>query len=100
MKPVERPEPGAPEPRRSQLRRILDESPRDRERIGRAIAWLGITMLVAIVSLGLLLIWHLRRRAGLIRNRLAPPRDVGLIDPVAESNEDPTSMNSESPPTT
>jgi hypothetical protein len=98
MKPDERPDLGTNEPRRSQLRRILDESPQARNRIGRAIASLGITTLVAIAALGFLLIWHLRRRAGLIRDRLAPPKVVDLIDPLDESNEGRTPTKPESSP--
>lgn len=72
---------GAGEPPQSRLRRILDESPRNRSRIGRAVAALAATALVTIAVLGILLIWHLVRRARLIRERLDPPKDVGLVDP-------------------
>ena len=41
-----------PEPRRSRLRRILDEQPQARSRIGRAVAILLGTTLVAIAAIG------------------------------------------------
>jgi hypothetical protein len=69
------------QPRRSRLRRILDERPEARSRLGRAIASLLGTGLVALAALGGLLIWHLVRRGRLIRERLNPPRVVELIDP-------------------
>lgn len=76
------------EPRRSQLRRILDETPRARRRIGRAVVSLGMTTLAAIVILGLLLIWHLIRRARLIRERLDSPKETRLVDPRANPTDE------------
>jgi len=66
------------EPRRSRLGQILAEQPEARPRLSRAVSSLIGTTLVALVAIGILLIWHLRRRAQLIRDRLAPPRDVSL----------------------
>jgi hypothetical protein len=78
--PDSREEPPAPrgQPRRSRLRRILDERPESRPRLARAIGALAATTLVAIAAVGGLLIWHVMRRARLIRERLAPPRAVEL----------------------
>src|SRR3974377_1064287 len=47
------------------------------------------TVLVAIAVLGLLLIWHLRRRAQLIRDRLGPPRAVSLADLSRAGDDEP-----------
>ena len=66
------------EPKRSRLRQILDERPEARPRLGRAVAALLGTTLVAFIALSVLLIWHLVRRARLIRERLNPPRVVEL----------------------
>ena len=66
------------EPRRSRLRRILDERPEARGRLGRAIAFLLATSLVAFAALGVLLMWHIVRRGRLIRERLSAPRIVRL----------------------
>ena len=64
---------GRREPNRSRLGQILAERPEARPRLSRAVGSLLATTLVAIAVLGLLLIWHLRRRAQLIRDRLGPP---------------------------
>jgi hypothetical protein len=69
---------GPGEPKRSRLRQILDERPEARPRLGKAIAALLGTTLVTFVALSALLIWHLVRRARLIRERLNPPRVVEL----------------------
>ena len=61
---------GAAEPPRSRLRRILEERPEARPRLGRAVAVLLGTGLIAFAALGALLIWHLVRRGRLIRERL------------------------------
>ena len=57
-----------------------DLAPRDRSRIGRAVAALLAAGLVAIAAIGVLAIWHLVRRGRLIRERLGSPRDVRLPD--------------------
>ena len=76
--------------RRSQLSRILEERPEARSRLGRAVAALVGTFLVAVAVFGALLIWHIRRRGRLIRERLNAPRIVHL--PQATGREvDPTS---------
>jgi hypothetical protein len=64
--------------RRSPLRRILDERPEARSRLGRAVAALLGTGLFALAAIGGLLIWHLVRRGRMIRERLSPPRIVRL----------------------
>jgi hypothetical protein len=68
------------EPKRSRLRQILDERPEARPRLAKAFAELLGTILVALVAISALLIWHLVRRARLIRERLNPPRVVELPD--------------------
>jgi hypothetical protein len=66
------------EPRRSRLRRILDERPDARPRLARAVAELLGISLVVMVALGALLIWHVVRRGRIIRERLGSPRLVEL----------------------
>jgi hypothetical protein len=68
-------------PKRSRLRQILDENPEARPRIGKAIAALLGTGLVTLAAMGALLIWHIKRRSRLMRERLNPPR----IAPPLES---------------
>ncbi len=68
------------QPKRSRLGQILAERPEARPRLGNAVGSLLATFLVALAACGLLLIWHLRRRAQLIRDHLAPSRDVSLSD--------------------
>ena len=68
------------QPRRSQLSRILEERPEARSRLGRAVAALLGTFLVAVAVFGGLLIWHIMRRGRLIRERLSAPRIVRLPD--------------------
>ena len=68
------------EPPRSRLSRILAEQPEARPRLRRAVSSLIATALVAITAIGVLMIWHFRRRAQLIRDRLSPPRKVSFPD--------------------
>lgn len=75
------------EPQPTPLRRILEEKPEERQRVGRAIVALGATTLVAIVAISGLLIWHLLRRGRLIRERLAPPNPTRLLDFSDDSPE-------------
>lgn len=75
--------------RRSQLSRILEERPEARSRLGRAVAALLGTFLVAVTVSGGLLIWHIMRRGRLIRERLSAPRIVRLPD-AAGDEVDPT----------
>jgi hypothetical protein len=85
------PEPAPdPEPRRSQLRRLL-ERPDARPRVSRAVASLLAASVVAIAALGGLLIWHLIRRGRLIREGLSRPRPVRwpAVDPPARVDTDP-----------
>lgn len=60
------------------MRRLLEERPEARTRLARAIAELIAATLVALVAIGALLIWHVMRRARLIRERLSAPRAVDL----------------------
>ncbi len=78
------------EPRRSRLRQILDERPEARPRLGRAVAELLGTTLVAVAALSALLIWHLVRRARMIRERLSPPRAVELPDFTGDKVDRPS----------
>ena len=73
--------PDGRQPPRSRLRRILDEQPEARPRLGKAIAALLGTGLVTLAALGGLLIWHIIRRGRLIRERLNPPRAVRPLEP-------------------
>jgi hypothetical protein len=57
---------------------ILEERPEARSRLGRAVAALLGTGLVAIAVLGALFLWHVIRRGRLIRERLSPPRIVRM----------------------
>jgi hypothetical protein len=70
--------PARGQPRRSPLRRILDEHPESRPRLARAVGALAATTLVAVAAIGALLIWHVMRRGRLIRERLSAPRAVEL----------------------
>jgi hypothetical protein len=79
LAPIDQSAPGGQQGR-SRLRRILDERPEARPRLGRAIAALLGTGLVALAALGGLLIWHLVRRGRMVRERLNPPRIVRLPD--------------------
>lgn len=49
---------------------------------------LGVSI-VSIAAVGALLIWHVRRRGRLIRERLSLPRDVGLPEFVPDQADDP-----------
>src|SRR5208337_1697011 len=80
---------GQRQPKRSRLGQILAERPEARPRLSRAVGSLLATVLAAIAVLGLLLIWHLRRRAQLIRDRLGPPRAVSLPDLSAAGDDQP-----------
>jgi hypothetical protein len=82
--------PPPPEPHRSRLRQILDEHPQARSRIGRAVAILLGTTLVAVAAIGALAIWHLIRRGRLIRQRLNPPRRVWLPEIPADEDIRPS----------
>jgi type II secretory pathway component PulM len=69
-------------PRRSKVPLLErdDLKPHERVRIGRAASALLAVGLAAIAAIGWLAIWHLVRRGRLIRQRLAPPRVVRLLD--------------------
>jgi hypothetical protein len=79
----------ASEPRRTRLGQILAERPEARPRLKNAVSSLIGTALVAFAALGILLIWHLRRRAQLIRDRLTPPRKVSLPDLSTMPGDEP-----------
>ncbi len=78
------------EPRRTPLRRILEEHPESRPRLARAFAELIGATLVALVAVGGLLIWHIIRRGRVIRERLGQPRTVELPE-FPERDVDPSS---------
>jgi hypothetical protein len=77
-------------PSRTRLRRILDEHPEARSRLGRAVAVLLGTVLLSLIALTVFLIWHLIRRGRLIRDRLEPPRPSRL-EPLDGGSTPPTS---------
>ncbi len=77
-----------PEPRPTQLRRLL-QRPGARSRVTRAVVSLLGAGVVAIGAIGVLLIWHIARRARLIRERLGPPRMVRLPE-IGPAEPDPT----------
>lgn len=68
-----------PEPKRTQLRRLLDK-PEASPRVKRAVVSLLGVSVATIAVVGVLLIWHMMRRGRLIRERLSPPRVVRLPD--------------------
>jgi hypothetical protein len=76
------------EPPRSRLGRILRENPEARPQLGKAVSSLLGVVVATLAIIGLLAIWHLHRRAQLIRRRLGPPRDVDLSD-FADRPSDP-----------
>ncbi|WP_422924642.1 hypothetical protein [Singulisphaera sp. PoT] len=67
------------EPPPTGLRQIL-QRPGARKRVGSAVASLMGAGLVAILAIGVLVIWHAIRRANLVRERLGPPRIAGLLE--------------------
>jgi hypothetical protein len=78
------------EPKRSRLGRILAERPEARPRLKEAVSSLIGASLVAIAAIGILLIWHFRRRAQILRDRLSPPREVSFPEvdqPPGRSSE-------------
>jgi hypothetical protein len=79
-----------PEPRRSRLRQLLDR-PDAKPRVTRAVASLLGVGILSIGTVGALLIWHIARRGRLIREGLAPPRDVRLPDLEPDPEEWPPS---------
>jgi hypothetical protein len=58
--------------------------------LGRAVAVLLGTGLVALAALGALLIWHVVRRGRLIRERLHAPRLVRLPELPAHEGDPPS----------
>ena len=64
------------EPHRSRLGQILAERPEARPRLKSAVSSLIATTLVAFAAIGILLIWHFKRRAQILRDHLAPPRRI------------------------
>jgi hypothetical protein len=78
------------EPKRSRLRQILDEQPEARPRLAKAFVYLLGTTLVAVTAMSVLLIWHLMRRARLIRERLNPHRVVKLPELPGDKVDQPS----------
>ncbi len=103
------PRPGPPpaarpaaEPAKTRLGRLLAERPEARSRIARAVGGLLAVALATVAAIGVLLIWHLRRRAGLIREKLATRCDVSLadwelLDPDARTDDDGDGAESSTP---
>jgi hypothetical protein len=82
------------EPKRSRLSQLL-ERPDARPRVSRAVASLLAVSIVAIAALGVLLIWHLARRARLIREGLNRPRPVRW--PAVEAIDSEAPIETEAP---
>jgi hypothetical protein len=82
--------PARGKPGRSRLRRILDERPEARPRLGRAIAILLGTGLVSLAAIGALSIWHLVRRGRLIRERLNAPHIVRMPELPGSEADSPS----------
>ena len=58
----------------------------DRQRLGQAFAWIiGLTA-SGVGIVGIFTIWHLSRRARLIRETLAPPKPLPPLE-IPESPE-------------
>jgi hypothetical protein len=96
---LDRPE-AEPAKAKSRLGRILAERPEERPRIARAVGGLLAVTLVTIAAIGILLIWHLRRRAGLIREKLATGCNVPLAElelPELDADADTGTDGSDSP---
>ncbi|WP_206107571.1 hypothetical protein [Paludisphaera rhizosphaerae] len=77
-------------PPESRLARILHEHPEARGRLKRAVGGLLWVVLASVVAIAVLGVWHLRRRADLIRARLGTVRGGALTDhspSEAESNQ-------------
>jgi hypothetical protein len=76
------------EPKRSRLGQILAERPEARPQLRNAVSSLIGTSLFAFAVIGILLIWHFKRRAQLIRERLSPPRKVSLPDVKQQASDE------------
>jgi hypothetical protein len=97
MRDGDRPATGPGEPRRNWLRRILEEGPEARRRLGRAVAYLLGTAVIALGAIGALLIWHLVRRGRLIQQRLNPPRNVLMPQRLDDKVDSHDQDHSETP---
>ncbi|OJW22708.1 MAG: hypothetical protein BGO49_01655 [Planctomycetales bacterium 71-10] len=72
--------PQAPE-RKTRLGRLLREHPEARDRLRNAVGGLLMAVLATIAAVAALSIWHLRRRADRIRDRLEGCRGCDLDPP-------------------
>ncbi|HEU5115940.1 MAG TPA: hypothetical protein VFT74_04620 [Isosphaeraceae bacterium] len=54
----------------------VPQSDSARSRVGSAIALWGTLTLSGVSILGAFTLWHLKRRARLVRERLGPPRNL------------------------
>lgn len=81
--------PQNPEPR-TRLGRLLRDHPEARDPLRRAIGALLVAILGTIVAVGALAIWHLRRRADRLRDRLETGGGCNLAppDPRTDLEED------------
>lgn len=70
--------PQDPLPKKTRLSRILKEHPEARDRLRRTVGGLLWVVLASVVAIALLGVWHLRRRADLIRSRLGEARGGSL----------------------
>lgn len=58
----------------------------DRKRLGRAFAWIIGLSASGIGIIGVFTVWHLSRRARLIRETLSPPKPLRPLE-IPESPE-------------
>jgi hypothetical protein len=81
--------PQAPEPK-TRLGRILRDHPEARDPLRRAVGALLAVVLGTIVAISALTIWHLRRRADRLRDRLGAGGgcDLNPPDPRIETEQD------------
>jgi hypothetical protein len=81
LPPTSKPEPSGP------AGRPVPPPPSARQRLGRLARLWGELTLGGIVLITLLSVWHLRRRAALVRDRLGPPRALPGLE--AHRTEEP-----------
>lgn len=91
--------PQSTEPK-TRLGRILREHPESRDRLRRAVGGLLMAVLATIAAVAALSIWHLRRRADRIRDRLEGCRgcDLDPPDPRTEIETETETENSKDRP--
>jgi hypothetical protein len=76
-----------PKKKPSRLKELLGR-PEARGPVSRAVVSLLAAALVSMAVLGALLIWHMARRARLIRQKLGPPRPIRWPDQGEDEDEE------------